>query len=110
VIFKVKLTNDCKLVTFDREIFEWLTSEPYLSKIDFINNLKVDKYGDILFQSFSAGQKPLIIHLSTLLISEFFQSYLSFSENSNLNHLNGDFLDFTLSNLILEIDYKSIKI
>ena len=105
VIFKVELKKSRDFLIFDRLTFEWLTSEPYLCKIDFINNLEKNKDELIVFDSVSEDFHQITISLIHLLTSEFFQSHLSFSEKCKLIQLNGNHLDFRLENLSLEILY-----
>jgi hypothetical protein len=50
VIYKVKLKNSDDTVLIDDNVYEWLTSDPYLVRIDFINNLRKHSSGCVVFQ------------------------------------------------------------
>jgi len=108
VDFKVELEQSDEYLIFDRITFEWLTSEPYLTKIDFINNLKKNDDGEVRYSS-SDSINFIEISLSTLILKEFFKSPLSSFDNSNLIHKNGNVLDYKLENLDLVIVYEPSK-
>jgi hypothetical protein len=50
VLYKIKLKNAEDNVILDANVYEWLTSDPYLSKVDFINNLRKHSSGCAVFQ------------------------------------------------------------
>jgi hypothetical protein len=50
VIYKVKLKNSDETVLLDDNVYESLSSDPYLSKVDFINNLRKHSSGCAVFQ------------------------------------------------------------
>lgn len=50
MLYKVKLKNADEHVLLDANVYEWLTSDPYLTKVDFINNLRRHSSGCAVFQ------------------------------------------------------------
>ena len=50
MLYKIKLKNADDSVLLDTEGYEWLTSDPYLAKVDFINNLRKHSSGCAVFQ------------------------------------------------------------
>jgi hypothetical protein len=52
VLYKIKLKNADDTIVLDANVYEWLTSDPYLAKVDFINNLRKHSSGCAVFQKF----------------------------------------------------------
>ena len=50
MLYKVKLKNADENVLLDDHVYEWLTADPYLAKVDFINNLRKHSSGCAVFQ------------------------------------------------------------
>lgn len=102
MIYKVKLKNAEESVLLDDHVFEWLTTDPYLAKIEFINNLRKHSSGCAVFQKTwkkaDGGFKTETIYLHKLIA----ERYLG-SERVGAKRLvgakNGDKLDCRLENL-----------
>ena len=50
VLYKVKLKNADEEVLLDDKVYEFLTTDPYLVRVDFINNLRRHSSGCAVFQ------------------------------------------------------------
>ncbi len=50
MLYKVKLKNADKTVTLDDKVYHHLTKDPYMVKIDFVNNLRLHSSGCAVFQ------------------------------------------------------------
>ncbi|TNE63639.1 MAG: Pathogenesis-related transcriptional factor and ERF protein [Bacteroidetes bacterium] len=103
MIYKVKLKNSDDMVMLDDEVYEWLTSDPYLSKIDLINNLRKHSSGCAVFQKTwkraDGGFKTETLYLHKLIA----ERYLTEKRNGKKNLVgarNGDKLDCRLENLL----------
>jgi hypothetical protein len=102
VIYKVKLKNSDDTVLIDDKVYEWLTSDPYLVRIDFINNLRKHSSGCVVFQKTwkkaDNSFKTETIYLHKLIA----EKYLT-GDKSQLKRLvgakNGEKLDCRLENL-----------
>lgn len=103
VVYKVKLKNADDSVLLDSPTYEWIISDPYLSKIDFINNLRKHSSGCAVFQKTwrkaDGDYKTETIYLHKLIAEKFLGD-----QKKNGKHLvgakNGDKLDCRLDNLI----------
>jgi tRNA splicing ligase len=102
MIYKVKLKNSEESVKLDDQVYEWITSDPYLVKVDFIHNLRKHSSGCAVFQKTwkkAAGDyKTETIYLHKL-IAEKFLSHQKSSERNLVGAKNGDKLDCRLDNL-----------
>ena len=50
MIYKIKLKNSDDTVRIDDRVYEWITSDPYLLRVDFLNNLRRHSSGCVVFQ------------------------------------------------------------
>jgi hypothetical protein len=102
VIYKVKLKNADETVLLDDHVYEWLSTDPYLVKIDFVNNLRKHSSGCAVFQKTwkkaDGGFKTETIYLHKLIA----EKYL-IDEKTGAKRLvgakNSDKLDCRLENL-----------
>ena len=103
MIYKVKLKNSEDTVLLDDVVYEWLTTEPYLTKIDLINNLRKHSSGCAVFQKTwkkaDGGFKTETIYLHKLIAEKFLSQQKS-GKNRLVGAKNGDKLDCRLENLV----------
>lgn len=103
MLYKVKLKNADDNVLIDDHVYEWLTSDPYLTKVDFINNLRKHSSGCAVFQKTWKKQdgsyKTETIYLHKLIAEKFLSDSKS-SENNLVGAKNGNKLDCRLENLV----------
>ena len=103
MLYKVKLKNAEDNVLLDDQVYEWLTSDPYLTKVDFINNLRKHSSGCAVFQKTWKKQdgsyKTETIYLHKL-VAEKFLSKTKTKEHNLVGAKNGNKLDCRLDNLI----------
>ena len=102
MLYKVKLKNANDTVLLDGEVYEWLTTDPYLVKVDFINNLRKHSSGCAVFQKTwkkaDGKYKTETIYLHKL-IAEKYLSNQKDGKNRLVGALNGNKLDCRLENL-----------
>lgn len=102
MIYKIKLKNAEDNVLLDPEVYEFLTSDPYLVKVDFINNLRKHSSGCAVFQKTwkkaGGGFKTETIYLHKL-IAEKFLAETKTSLKKLVGAKNGNKLDCRLENL-----------
>ncbi len=103
MLYKVKLKNADDTVILDSKVYEYLTTDPYLVKVDFINNLRRHSSGCAVFQKTwpkaGGGYKTETIYLHKLVAEKF----LGDSKGSGKNLVgakNGNKLDCRLDNLV----------
>lgn len=87
----------------DDEVYEYLTSDPYLVRVDFINNLRRHSSGCAVFQKTwkkaDGGYKTETIYLHKLIAEKFMLD--SRTRDKNLvGARNGNKLDCRLENII----------
>lgn len=86
----------------DDHVYEWLTSDPYLVKMDFINNLRKHSSGCAVFQktwkTAKGGYKTETIYLHKL-IAEKFLAHTKTKDKKLVGATNSDKLDCRLENL-----------
>ncbi len=103
MLYKVKLKNADEHVLLDDRVYEWLTSDAYLTKVDFINNLRKHSSGCAVFQKTwkkSDGSfKTETIYLHKI-IAEKFLIHQKSKENNLVGAKNGNKLDCRLENLV----------
>jgi hypothetical protein len=103
VLYKVKLKNADEHVLMDDHVYEWLTSDPYLARVDFINNLRRHSSGCAVFQKTwkkSDGSfKTETIYLHKL-IAEKFLAHTKSKEYNLVGAKNSNKLDCRLENLV----------
>lgn len=103
VLYKVKLKNADENVLLDDHVYEWLTTDSYFKKVDFINNLRRHSSGCAVFQKTWKKQdgnfKTETIYLHKL-VAEKYLSDTKTEENKLVGAKNGNKLDCRLNNLI----------
>ena len=103
MLYKVKLKNADESVLLDDQVYEYLTSDPYLVKVDFINNLRRHSSGCAVFQKTwkkaDGGYKTETIYLHKLVAEKFLLDSKSHSKNL-VGAKNGNKLDCRLENLV----------
>ena len=103
MLYKVKLKNADETVLLDDKVYEYLTSEPYLVKVDFINNLRRHSSGCAVFQKTwkkaDGGYKTETIYLHKLIAEKFLVDSRTSRQNL-VGAKNGNKLDCRLENLI----------
>lgn len=102
LLYKVKLKNADETILLDDQVFEYLTNEPYLKKVDFINNLRRHSSGCAVFQKTwkkaDGSYKTETIYLHKL-VAEKFLSDRKIGKNNLVGAKNGNKLDCRLENL-----------
>ena len=102
MLYKVKLKNSEENVLLDDHVFEYLSNEPYLKKVDFINNLRRHSSGCAVFQKTwkkaEGGYKTETIYLHKL-VAERFLSEQKTESNNLVGAKNGNKLDCRLENI-----------
>lgn len=103
MIYKVKLKNADDMVLIDDYVYEWLTTDLYLSKIDFIHNLRKHSSGCVVFQKTwkraEGGYKTETLYLHKMIA----EKYLSDHKNGIkglVGAKNGDKLDCRMENIV----------
>ena len=103
MLYKVKLKNANDVVILDDHVYEYLTTDPYLVKVDFINNLRRHSSGCAVFQKTwpkaGGGYKTETIYLHKLIAEKFLDSQRS-KERKLVGARNGNKLDCKLENLV----------
>lgn len=103
MLYKVKLKNAEDEVLLDDEVYEYLTSDPYLVRVDFINNLRKHSSGCAVFQKTwkraDGGYKTETIYLHKLIAEKFLTGAKEGSRNL-VGAKNGNKLDCRLDNLL----------
>lgn len=102
MLYKVKLKNSDDNVLLDDNVYEWLTTDPYLTKMDFINNLRRHSSGCAVFQKTwklaKEGYKTETIYLHKLIAEKYLKKDKS-KKNNLVGAHNGNKLDCRLENL-----------
>lgn len=102
VIYKVKLKNSDDMVLLDDHVYESLIADPYLSKVDFINNLRKHSSGCAVFQKTwkkaDGSFKTETIYLHKLIAEKFMSGEKNGSRRL-VGTKNGDKLDCRLENI-----------
>jgi len=103
VLYKVKLKNAVDEVLLDDKVYEYLTSDPYLVNVDFINNLRKHSSGCAVFQKTwkkaSGTYKNETIYLHKL-IAERFLPDLKTTDKKLVGAINNNKLDCRIDNLM----------
>lgn len=103
MLYKVKLKNSDDVVLLDDQVYEYLTSDPYLVKVDFINNLRKHSSGCAVFQKTwkkaDGNYKTETIYLHKL-VAEKFLGERKTSERNLVGARNGNKLDCRLENIV----------
>lgn len=102
MLYKVKLKNADENVLLDDHVFEYLVSDPYLKKVDLINNLRRHSSGCAVFQKTwkkaGGGYKTETIYLHKF-VAEKFLMHEKDGTNKLVGAKNGNKLDCRLENL-----------
>lgn len=103
MIYKIKLKNSEQSVLLDDKVYEWLLSDPYLARIDFLNNLRLHSSGCAVFQktwkTAEGSYKTETIYLHKLIA----ENFLADEKNKKkrlVGAVNGDKLDCRLENVV----------
>ncbi|MEM9887570.1 MAG: Pathogenesis-related transcriptional factor and ERF protein [Bacteroidota bacterium] len=103
MLYKVKLKNADDNVLLDGEVYENIVNDPYLSRVDFLNNLRKHSSGCAVFQKTwkkaGGGFKTETIYLHKLVAERFLKNDKTDSRNL-VGAKNGNKLDCRLENLI----------
>ncbi|MEM9922007.1 MAG: Pathogenesis-related transcriptional factor and ERF protein [Bacteroidota bacterium] len=103
MLYKIKLKNADEVVILDDNVYEYLTTDQYLVKVDFINNLRRHSSGCAVFQKTwpraSGGYKTETIYLHKLIAEKFLADQRSKTRNL-VGAKNGNKLDCRLENLV----------
>ena len=103
MLYKVKLKNADDNVLLDDHVYEWLTSDQYLTRVDFVNNLRRHSSGCAVFQKTwkknDGSFKTETIYLHKLIAEKFLSDTKS-KENNLVGAKNGNKLDCRLNNLV----------
>jgi len=103
VLYKVKLKNASDTVLLDDKVYEYLTTDAYLVKVDFINNLRKHSSGCAVFQKTwpkaGGGYKTETIYLHKLIAEKFLPRQKSKKKNL-VGAVNGDKLDCRADNIV----------
>jgi hypothetical protein len=101
--FKVKLKNADEEVILDDKVYYWLTTDPYLTKICFTENLRRHSSGCAVFQKTwkkaDGTFKTETIYLHKLVAEKFLQDQKS-AEANLVGTRNGNKLDCRIENLV----------
>jgi hypothetical protein len=103
VLYKVKLKNSSDTVLLDDEVYDYLTSEPYLVRVKFVDNLRKHSSGCAVFQKTwkkaDGTYKTETIYLHKLVAEKFISKTKS-GERNLVGAKNGNKLDCRLENLV----------
>ena len=103
MLYKVKLKNAEEHVLLDDHVYEWLTTDPFLTKVDFINNLRRHSSGCAVFQKtwkkVDGSYKTQTIYLHKLIAEKFLSKDKSDKKNL-VGCINGNKLDCRLENVV----------
>ena len=103
MLYKVKLKNADDHVLLDDQVYDWLINDPYLSKVDFVNNLRKHSSGCAVFQKTwkkaDGGYKTETIYLHKLIAEKYLNHTRTRKENL-VGARNGNKLDCRLENLV----------
>lgn len=102
MLYKVKLKNADDTVILDSKVYEYLSTDPYLSKVNFINNLRKHSSGCAVWQKTwpkaGGGYKTETIYLHKLIAEKFLDQQKSGKRNL-VGTRNGNKLDCRLNNI-----------
>lgn len=103
MLYRIKLKNADDHVLLNSEVYEYLISDPYLSSVDFVNNLRKHSSGCAVFQKTTrqnnGDYKTKTIYLHKL-IAEKFLSEQRTAKNNLVGTVNSNKLDCRLTNLV----------
>ncbi len=100
---KIKLKNAEDIVMLDDHVFDYLTTNKSLKKVDFVNNLRRHSSGCAVFQKVSANKKGDGYTTKTIYLHRFVAEKFLGKKRSTKNNLvgarNGNKLDCRLDNI-----------
>ena len=103
MLVKIKLKNSDDNVIVDDHVYEFLTGDPYLVQIKFVDNLRKHSSGCVVFQKTwkkaEGGYKTETIYLHKMLAEKFLADQRSKVKNL-VGAKNGDKLDNRLENIL----------
>lgn len=103
MLYKVKLKNADETVLLDDQVYDFLANDPYLKKVDLINNLRRHSSGCAVFQKTwkkaDDSYKTETIYLHKL-VAEKFLGETKTGKSNLVGAKNGNKLDCRLENLI----------
>ncbi len=102
MIHRVKLKNSEDFAIFDDQAYEFLTTDPYLIKIDFINNIRRHSSGCGVFQKVWKNQDGSYVTETIYLHKLIAEKFLSHHKTDKVNLVgvkNGNKLDCRIENL-----------
>lgn len=101
--YKVKLKNSDDVAIFNQTVYDFLTTDPHLVKIDFINNIRRHSSGCGVFQkvwkNLDGSYVTETIYLHKLIAEKFLLNQKTKKENL-VGAINGNKLDCRLENLV----------
>jgi len=116
VLYKIKLKNADENVLLDDHVYEALTADAYLAKVDFVNNLRRHSSGCAVFQKTwkkaEGGYKTETLYLHRLIAERFLKDDESKTKNL-VGALNGNKLDCKENNryrAVISVNRKSVHI
>lgn len=102
MLYKIKLKNSPEIVLMDEHVFDQLSNDPYLQKVDLMNNLRRHSSGCAVFQKTTkkeeGGYSTKTIYLHKL-IAERFKLEEKSETNDLVGAVNGNKLDCRLENI-----------
>jgi hypothetical protein len=103
VLVKIKLKNSDDNVILDDKVYDFLTSDPYLAQVKFVDNLRKHSSGCVVFQKTwknpDGGYNTETIYLHKLVAEKFLADQRSSTKNL-VGAKNGDKLDCRLENIL----------
>ena len=106
MLYKIKLKNADKHVKLDDHVYEWLSSDPYYSRVDLLNNLRLHSSGCAVFQKTwrqtTGKYKTETIYLHKLIAEKFLADQRT-DVKKLVGTKNGNKLDCRLEN----VEYRS---
>ncbi len=103
MLVKIKLKNSDDNVLVDDHVYEYLTNDPYLSQVKFVDNLRKHSSGCVVFQKTwkkaEGGYKTETIYLHKLLAEKYLAEQKSKVKNL-VGTRSGDKLDCRLENIL----------
>jgi hypothetical protein len=103
VLVKIKLKNSDDNVILDDKVYDFLTSDPYLDQVKFVDNLRKHSSGCVVFQKTwkkqDGGYNTETIYLHKLIAEKFLAEQRTSAKNL-VGAKNGDKLDCRLENIL----------
>lgn len=103
MFIKIKLKNSDDSVIVDEVVYQYLTTDPYLAKVKFVDSLRKHSSGCCVFQKIKKSADGKSYETETIylhkLIAEKFKSEERTKEKRLVGCKNGDKLDCRLENI-----------